>query len=210
MKRWFIGMIVTAGLLFCNGHRAQAQLATFDFGNLTQAILSFLQDGDNMALNTAQFLQNLGVMEEQLEFLRKMHERYRDVRSDLYRVQDVIRIAQTYEMTLRMFSHYVEHINNLERDDLNYYQVRNTVNQGFQFLLIASREVKRAREYLDSRNEMSEDQRRKGLRECDQQICKANVAMYNHIKKSYSAIDRGRVINDTIDSINEAFEIKWE
>ena len=209
MRRWFIGVMVAVSLLFGGRHKAQAQLATFDFGNLTQAILSFLQDGDNIALNTSQFLQNLGVMEEQLEFLREMNERYREVRSDLYRVQEVIRIAQTYEMTLRMFSHYVERINNLERDDLNYYQVRNLVNQGFQFLLIASREVKRAREYLDSRNEMSEDQRRKGLQECDKQMCRTNVAMYNHIMDSYGAIDRGRMFADTVESIDEAFAIKW-
>ena len=209
MRRWFIGVMVAVSLLFGGSHKAQAQLATFDFGNLTQAILSFLQDGDNIALNTSQFLQNLGVMEEQLEFLREMNERYREVRSDLYRVQEVIRIAQTYEITLRMFSHYVERINNLERDDLNYYQVRNLVNQGFQFLLIASREVKRAREYLDSRNEMSEDQRRKGLQECDKQMCRTNVAMYNHIMDSYGAIDRGRMFADTVESIDEAFAIKW-
>ena len=209
MRRWFIGVMVAVSLLFGGSHKAQAQLATFDFGNLTQAILSFLQDGDNIALNTSQFLQNLGVMEEQLEFLREMNERYREVRSDLYRVQEVIRIAQTYEMTLRMFSHYVERINNLERDDLNYYQVRNLVNKGFQFLLIASREVKRAREYLDSRNEMSEDQRRKGLQECDRQMCRTNVAMYNHIMDSYGAIDRGRMFADTVESIDEAFAIKW-
>lgn len=209
MRRWFIGVMVAVSLLFGGSHKAQAQLATFDFGNLTQAILSFLQDGDNIALNTSQFLQNLGVMEEQLEFLREMNERYREVRSDLYRVQEVIRIAQTYEMTLRMFSHYVERINNLERDDFNYYQVRNLVNQGFQFLLIASREVKRAREYLDSRNEMSEDQRRKGLQECDRQMCRTNVAMYNHIMDSYGAIDRGRMFADTVESIDEAFAIKW-
>ena len=209
MRRWFIGVMVAVSLLFGGSHKAQAQLATFDFGNLTQAILSFLQDGDNIALNTSQFLQNLGVMEEQLEFLREMNERYREVRSDLYRVQEVIRIAQTYEMTLRMFSHYVERINNLERDDLNYYQVRNLVNQGFQVLLIASREVKRAREYLDSRNEMSEDQRRKGLQECDRQMCRTNVAMYNHIMDSYGAIDRGRMFADTVESIDEAFAIKW-
>lgn len=209
MRRWFIGVMVAVSLLFGGSHKAQAQLATFDFGNLTQAILSFLQDGDNIALNTSQFLQNLGIMEEQLEFLREMNERYREVRSDLYRVQEVIRIAQTYEMTLRMFSHYVERINNLERDDLNYYQVRNLVNQGFQFLLIASREVKRAREYLDSRNEMSEDQRRKGLQECDRQMCRTNVAMYNHIMDSYGAIDRGRMFSDTVESIDEAFAIKW-
>ena len=63
MRRWFIVVMVAVSLLFGGSHKAQAQLATFDFGNLTQAILSFLQDGDNIALNTSQFLQNLGVME---------------------------------------------------------------------------------------------------------------------------------------------------
>ena len=60
MRRWIMGVFVAAALLFGGSQRAQAQLATFDFGNLTQAILSFLQDGDNMAMNTSQFLQNLG------------------------------------------------------------------------------------------------------------------------------------------------------
>ena len=64
MRRWIMGLVLSVGLLAGGSQRAQAQLATFDFGNLTQAILSFLQDGDNMAMNTSQFLQNLGVMEE--------------------------------------------------------------------------------------------------------------------------------------------------
>ena len=46
--------------------RASAQWATFDASNLAQAVLSFLQDGDNMAVNSAQFLENLGVAKEQL------------------------------------------------------------------------------------------------------------------------------------------------
>lgn len=56
---------------------------------------------------------------------------------------------------------------------------------------------------------MSEDQRRRGLEECDRQVSKANVAMYNHIADSYSAIDRGRIMADIIKSMDEAFEIKW-
>ena len=56
---------------------------------------------------------------------------------------------------------------------------------------------------------MSEDQRRKGLQECDKQMCRTNVAMYNHIMDSYGAIDRGRMFADTVESIDEAFAIKW-
>lgn len=94
-------------------------------------------------MNTSQFLQNLGVMEEQLSFLKEMDRRYKEVRSDLYKVQEVLRIADNYEMTLRMFSYYVDGLKRLDEQEIRYYQIRPLVNQGFQFLLIASREVKR-------------------------------------------------------------------
>ena len=45
---------------------AKAQWATFDASNLAQAVLSFLQDGDNMVLNTEQFLENLELYEQGL------------------------------------------------------------------------------------------------------------------------------------------------
>lgn len=142
MKRFIVSAMIVSGMLV-GGQRANAQFATIDFSNLTQAILSFLQDGDNIAMNTSQFLQNLGVMEEQLSFLKEMDRRYKEVRSDLYKVQEVLRIADNYEMTLRMFSYYVDGLKRLDEQEIRYYQIRSLVNQGFQFLLIASREVKR-------------------------------------------------------------------
>lgn len=190
--------------------KSHAQFATIDISNLTQAVLSFLQDGDNMAASTAQFLQNLGVMEEQLEFLKEMNERYKEVRSDLYKVQEVIRIANSYEMNLRMFSYYIERISNIDSEHLRYYQVRSLVNEGFQYLLISSREVKRAREYLSSRSEMSEDQRRRGLEDCDRQMCRTNIAMYNHINDTFSSYDNGLMLSQGIGSLDSAFKMNWQ
>ena len=73
-KRFFatLRMTILAVMLLAWAPRASAQFATFDASNLAQAVLSFLQDGDNMAMNSAQFLENLGVAKEQLEFLQNM------------------------------------------------------------------------------------------------------------------------------------------
>lgn len=209
MKR-IVLLIVLGGIMLCSPVNSRAQFATIDFSNLTQAILSFLQDGDNMATNTTQFLQNLGVMKEQLEFLKELNKRYKEVRSDLYKVQEVIRIANNYEMNIRMFSYYVQHIKDIENEQLQYYQIRSMINQGFQYLLISSREVKRAREYLSSRSEMSEDRRRRGLEDCDRKICQANVAMYNHINGIFSDYDNGRMLSQAISSLDSSFRMNWQ
>ena len=189
--------------------RASAQWATFDASNLAQAVLSFLQDGDNMVLNTEQFLMNLGVAKEQLEFLQEMDKRYKEVRGDLYKAQSVIRMAQNYEMIARMFTRYVQNIKKLNGKEISYYQGRSLVNQGCQDLLDAAREVKRAREFLDRKSQVSEEERLKGLAECDRQISKASAAMYQHIKGSYADIDAGRQMADVVDSIDEAFKTKY-
>ena len=209
MKRIIFIMVFWSAMLIPS-LKSHAQFATIDISNLTQAVLSFLQDGDNMAASTAQFLQNLGVMEEQLEFLKEMNERYKEVRSDLYKVQEVIRIANSYEMNLRMFSYYIERISNIDSEHLRYYQVRSLVNEGFQYLLISSREVRRAREYLSSRSEMSEDQRRRGLEDCDRQMCRTNIAMYNHINDTFSSYDNGLMLSQAIGSLDSAFKMNWQ
>ena len=207
--RRIICLILCAVGLTAFAPRASAQWATFDASNLAQAVLSFLQDGDNMVLNTEQFLENLGVAKEQLEFLQEMDKRYKEVRGDIYKAQSVIRIAQNYEMIARMFTRYVENIKKLNGKEITYYQGRSLVTQGFQYLLYASREVKRAREFLDKRSQVSEEERLKGLAECDRQISKASAAMYQHIKGSYADIDAGRQMADVMDSIDEAFKTKY-
>ena len=208
MKRISI-LLLTLAILFGSQQRAAAQFATFDASNLAQAILSFLQDGDNMVLNTEQFLQNLGVAKEQLEFLQEMDKRYKEVRGDLYKAQSVVRMAQNYEQMARMFTRYVERIKALNGQQLSYAQGRSLVNEGFQYLLYASREVKRAREYLDPRSQVSEEERIAQLTECDRRLSRANAAMYNHIKDSYEDIDRGQRLAEAYASLEEAFQINW-
>ena len=208
MKRRILVMTAAVGLL-ASTPRASAQFATFDASNLAQAVLSFLQDGDNMVLNTEQFLQNLGVAEEQLKFLQEMDKRYREVRSDLYKAQSVIRLAQNYEQMARMFTGYVNRVRKMDSSNPSYYRTRSMVNEGFQYLLYASREVKRAREYLDKKSQISEEERLKGLNECDRQISRANAAMYNHVLESYKEMDMAASIAEGFSSLEEAFTIQY-
>lgn len=208
MKRLILVSAAAFGLLI-SAPKASAQFATFDASNLAQAVLSFLQDGDNMVINTEQFLQNLGVAKEQLEFLQEMDKRYKEVRSDLYKAQSVVRMAQNYEQMARMFTRYVERVKAMNGNQINYYQGRSMVNEGFQYLLYASREVKRAREYLDSKSQVSEEERIAQLAECDRRLSRANAAMYNHIKDTYEDIDRGTRMAEAYDTLEEAFKINW-
>ena len=212
MRRRFFAalkMTIVAAAMLLAAPRASAQFATFDASNLAQAVLSFLQDGDNMVLNTEQFLQNLGVAEEQLKFLQEMDKRYREVRGDLYKAQSVIRMAQNYEQMARMFTRYVDRIKAMNGSQITYYQGRSMVNEGFQYLLYASREVKKAREYLDSKSQISEEERIAQLAECDRRLSRANAALYNHIKDTYVDIDTGMRLAEAYDSLEEAFKINW-
>ena len=211
-KRFFatLRMTILAVMLLAWAPRASAQFATFDASNLAQAVLSFLQDGDNMAMNSAQFLENLGVAKEQLEFLQNMDKRYKEVRKNLYKAQDVIRMASNYEMMARMMVRYVERLRKVDPAVMNYYQTRSLVNEGFQYLLYASREVKRAREFLDSQSQVSEEERMKGLHKCSKGVSKANAALYSHIKGTYEEIDAAEELVSALDGLDEAFKIKYD
>ena len=208
MRRWMTAVVVAViGLV--TPHKASAQFATFDASNLAQSILSFLQDGDSMVNNTYQFLENIGVMKEQLEFLKEMNERYSEVRQTVYQAQSVIQLARYYEMTAMMFSRYVDRLEGLDAEELRYYQVRSLVNEGFQYLLIASREVKRAREYLSARSKVSEEERRAALKDCERQVCRTNAALYDHIVDTFAVIDSGRVLAMNVKSMDEAFKVRY-
>ena len=208
MRRWMTAVVV-AVIGLATPHKASAQFATFDASNLAQSILSFLQDGDSMVNNTYQFLENIGVMKEQLEFLKEMNERYSEVRQTVYQAQSVIQLARYYEMTAMMFSRYVDRLEGLDAEELRYYQVRSLVNEGFQYLLIASREVKRAREYLSARSKVSEEERRAALKECERQVCRTNSALYDHIVDTFAVIDSGRVLAMNVKSMDEAFKVRY-
>ena len=213
MKRRFFATlrmtILAVIILLVGAPRASAQWATFDASNLAQAVLSFLQDGDNMVLNTEQFLENLGVAKEQLEFLQEADKRYREVRSDIYKAQSVIRLAQNYEQMARMFTGYVNRVRKMDSSHPSYYRSRSMVDEGFQYLLYASREVKRAREFLDKKSQISEEERLKGLNECDRQIARANAGMYNHILANYEEMDMAASIAEGFSSLEEAFTIQY-
>ena len=208
MKRLIVVFAAVVGILL-SAPKASAQFATFDASNLAQAVLSFLQDGDNMVINTEQFLQNLGVAKEQLEFLQEMDKRYKEVRGDLYKAQSVIRMAQNYEQMARMFTRYVDRIKAMNGSQITYYQGRSMVYEGFQYLLFASREVKRAREYLDNKSQVSEEERIAQLAECDRRLSRANAALYNHIRDTYEDIDRGQRLAEAYESLEESFKINW-
>lgn len=213
MKRRFFAAlrmtILAVAIMLAGAPRASAQFATFDASNLAQAVLSFLQDGDNMVINTEQFLENLGVAKEQLEFLQEMNQRYKEVRSDIYKAQSVIRLAQNYEQMARMFTGYVNRVRQMDSSNPSYYRTRSMVNEGFQYLLYASREVKRAREYLDKKSQISEEERLKGLNECDRQLSRANAAMYNHVLESYEEMDMAASFAEGFSSLEEAFTIQY-
>ena len=209
MRRLIYVTGLCIALIFSTSKRASAQFATFDASNLAQSILGFLQDGDNMVINTEQFLQNLGVAKEQLEFLEEMNKRYKEVRGDIYKAQSVIQMAKNYEQMASMFVKYVDRVRDLNGKQISYAQGRSMVNEGFQYLLYASREVKRAREYLDSKSQVSEEERMAQLAKCNRQISKANAAMYNHIRGSYEDIDRGMRLAEAYESLEDAFKINW-
>ena len=211
-KRFFAALrmtVLTVAIMIAAAPKASAQWATFDASNLAQAVMSFLQDGDNMVLNTEQFLENLGVAKESLEFLQEADKRYKEVRKDIYKAQSVIRMARNYEQMARMFTRYCERLKKVEGSTMNYYQTRSLVNEGFQYLLYASREVKRAREYLDSKSQVSEEERLAQLGECDRRLSRANAALYNHIKDSYEDIDRAQTLAEGYESLEEAFTFKY-
>ena len=138
-----------------------------------------------------------------------MNKRYKEVRGDIYKAQSVIQMAKNYEQMASMFVKYVDRVRDLNGKQISYAQGRSMVNEGFQYLLYASREVKRAREYLDSKSQVSEEERMAQLAECNRQISKANAAMYNHIRDSYEDIDRGMRLAEAYDSLEDAFKINW-
>ena len=209
MTKWALktAMLVVPFLL--GSQRAQAQFITMDPSNLAQNVLAYLQDADNMIKNSEQFLINLGVAKEQLEFLHEADKRYREVRTDVYKAQSVIRMAKNYEQMAKMFVGYVDRITEMNGNELTYNKCRSMVNEGFQYLLFASREIKRAREYLDKKSQVSEEERMAQLADCDRRISRANAALYYHIRENYEDIDHSKAIVEGLHSLDEAFTIQY-
>ena len=204
--RYFRTFAVAAVMMLSASYGAKAQMATVDMTNFYQALMSYLQDSDNIAENTVRFLENMGILEEQLDNLKQWNERYSKISRALHRGQAVLRIASNYEMTLRMFSRYVTRMKNMG-NSVSYYNLRSSVNEGFQFLLLASGEVKKVRELLDSTTDMSEEKRREELENSDARMCRLNVLMNRHIVQVYSDIDTARMAKVNFCSLDDSFRL---
>lgn len=201
MKR--IAAIMTMailGLMF--SHRANAQLITFDEQNFLQSIISYIQDGDNMAQNANQFLQNLGLIEEQLDNMKKWNERYRKVSTYLSKGQQAIYTVNNYEYTIRLFKEYVKRLREMEKP--SYYDVRNAANESWYYLLLSSREVKKVRQALDSSSEMSEAERLKVLEESNRKMSAINVQMTKEVQEELSALRDINMMTACAKSLEEA------
>ena len=181
------------GLMF--SHRANAQLITFDEQNFLQSIISYIQDGDNMAQNANQFLQNLGLIEEQLDNMKKWNERYRKVSTYLSKGQQAI-------YTIRLFKEYVKRLREMEKP--SYYDVRNAANEAWYYLLLSSREVKKVRQALDSSSEMSEAERLKVLEESNRKMSAINVQMTKEVQEELSALRDINMMTACAKSLEEA------
>ncbi len=188
------------GLMF--SHRANAQLITFDEQNFLQSIISYIQDGDNMAQNANQFLQNLGLIEEQLDNMKKWNERYRKVSTYLSKGQQAIYTVNNYEYTIRLFKEYVKRLREMEKP--SYYDVRNAANEAWYYLLLSSREVKKVRQALDSSSEMSEAERLKVLEESNRKMSAINVQMTKEVQEELSALKDINMMTACAKSLEEA------
>ena len=188
------------GLMF--SHRANAQLITFDEQNFLQSIISYIQDGDNMAQNANQFLQNLGLIEEQLDNMKKWNERYRKVSTYLSKGQQAIYTVNNYEYTIRLFKEYVKRLREMEKP--SYYDVRNAANEAWYYLLLSSREVKKVRQALDSSSEMSEAERLKVLEESNRKMSAINVQMTKEVQEELSALRDINMMTTCAKSLEEA------
>lgn len=188
------------GLMF--SHRANAQLITFDEQNFLQSIISYIQDGDNMAQNANQFLQNLGLIEEQLDNMKKWNERYRKVSTYLSKGQQAIYTVNNYEYTIRLFKEYVKRLREMEKP--SYYDVRNAANEAWYYLLLSSREVKKVRQALDSSSEMSEAERLKVLEDSNRKMSAINVQMTKEVQEELSALRDINMMTACAKSLEEA------
>ena len=188
------------GLMF--SHRANAQLITFDEQNFLQSIISYIQDGDNMAQNANQFLQNLGLIEEQLDNMKKWNERYRKVSTYLSKGQQAIYTVNNYEYTIRLFKEYVKRLREMEKP--SYYDVRNAANEAWYYLLLSSKEVKKVRQALDSSSEMSEAERLKVLEESNRKMSAINVQMTKEVQEELSALKDINMMTAYAKSLEEA------
>lgn len=187
MKRITSILFLSLAILLAGQHKACAQLVTFDEQNFLQAIISYIQDGDNMVQNASQFAANMGIIEEQLDNLKKWNDRYQKVSSYLAKGQQAVYTVNNYEYTIKLFKEYVNRLKVMDKP--SYYDIRSATNQAWYFLILSSREVKKVRQALDASSELSEAERLKILEDSNKKMSAVNVAMTKEVKEQLSVLE---------------------
>lgn len=187
MKRITSILFLSLAIMLAGQHKASAQLVTFDEQNFLQAIISYIQDGDNMVQNASQFAANMGIIEEQLDNLKKWNDRYQKVSSYLAKGQQAVYTVNNYEYTIKLFKEYVNRLKVMDKP--SYYDIRSATNQAWYFLILSSREVKKVRQALDASSELSEAERLKILEDSNKKMSAVNVAMTKEVKEQLSVLE---------------------
>lgn len=187
MKRITSILFLSLAVMLAGQHKASAQLVTFDEQNFLQAIISYIQDGDNMVQNASQFAANMGIIEEQLDNLKKWNDRYQKVSSYLAKGQQAVYTVNNYEYTIKLFKEYVNRLKVMDKP--SYYDIRSATNQAWYFLILSSREVKKVRQALDASSELTEAERLKILEDSNKKMSAVNVAMTKEVKEQLSVLE---------------------
>ncbi|MBQ0053806.1 MAG: hypothetical protein KBS89_05050 [Bacteroidales bacterium] len=187
MKRITSILFLSLAIMLAGQHKASAQLVTFDEQNFLQAIISYIQDGDNMVQNASQFAANMGIIEEQLDNLKKWNDRYQKVSSYLAKGQQAVYTVNNYEYTIKLFKEYVNRLKVMDKP--SYYDIRSATNQAWYFLILSSREVKKVRQALDASSELTEAERLKILEDSNKKMSAVNVAMTKEVKEQLSVLE---------------------
>ncbi|MBR1434349.1 MAG: hypothetical protein IJ584_04465 [Bacteroidales bacterium] len=210
MKKHFNKIIASLSavlfLLVFPSRTMKAQLATLDATNLAQAILSFIQDGDNMAMSSQQYISGMEVLKEQSMLLRQSEERYRKVSPTLYYTRDISSMAARYESMARMMISYAEALKRelSEGESLSGSELEYLIRRGSVILSSAVEEVSRAKEYLSPSASLSEAERREGLRESMLRVDELHCRLHREISSSLRRIDYSAILKNNLSSLEES------
>lgn len=188
---------------------ADAQMATIDASNLAQAILSFIQDGDDMTMETQQFLSGMDVLKEQADLLREGEERYRRVGAALYKSSDLVSMARRYESMARQMTSYANCLKKAisSGDDIHASRVEYLIKRGSSLLSAAMREVERTKEYLSPSSSLSEAERRQGIRESKETLDHLGKKLDYEVRLTLKEMDAARIMDENLSVLREAGRI---
>ena len=188
----------------------RAQMATIDASNLAQAILSFIQDGDSMSMESQQFLSGMEVLKQQADLLREGEQRYRKVGANLYDTSDLVLLARRYESMARMMTSFAEILKSelSDGDALSASRTEYLIRRGSFLLAAAVREVKRAKEYLSPSSVLSEAERRQGIKESGEKVERLSRELSLSIRSSLKEMDSARVLSANLSAMDSALKTR--